>query len=179
MVIIGNFQSIDGISRTRLALIELEGQATVSNWNTDVYDVQCPVLRLPQYIRGIDISPDNSYVVVGSQGWRRVAEPACDTTVRFELSDLSGVQNQRQLQGVCRLHRQDRRACGPGQKNHPLHVGICPPYGAAPGRCGDQLTPRNHQLSTEAGQLQIAEFVPPSRTPTSARSRTVRHRVLA
>ncbi len=94
MVIIGNFQSIDGISRTRLAVIELDGQATVSNWNTDVYDVQCPVLRLPQYIRGIDIAPDDSYFVVGSQGWRRVGEPACDTTVRFDFKDLSDTDAQ-------------------------------------------------------------------------------------
>lgn len=94
LLIIGNFQSIDGISRTRLAVIELAGQATVSNWNTDVYDVQCPVLRLPQYIRGIDIAPDDSYFVVGTQGWRRVQEPACDTIARFDFGDLTDTDAQ-------------------------------------------------------------------------------------
>jgi len=94
MVIIGNFQSIDSISRTRLAVIELDGQASVSTWNTDVYDVQCPVLRLPQYIRGVDIAPDDSYFVVGSQGFRRRAEPACDTTVRFDFNDLTDTDVQ-------------------------------------------------------------------------------------
>jgi len=89
MTVIGNFQSIDGIPRTRLAVIELDGQARVSSWNSDVYDVQCPVLRLPQYIRAVDIAPDNSYFVVGSQGFRRPGEPACDTIVRFDFGDLN------------------------------------------------------------------------------------------
>jgi len=94
MVVIGNFQRIDNISRTRMAVIELDGQARVSTWNSDVYDVQCPVQRLPQYIRGVDISPDNSYFVVGSQGFRRQGEPACDTIVRFDFNDLSDTDVQ-------------------------------------------------------------------------------------
>jgi len=94
MVIIGNFETIDGMSRPRLAVIELDNQARVSTWNSDVYDVQCPVLRLPQYIRGIDIAPDNSYFVVGSQGFRRQALPACDTIVRFDFGDLNDTDVQ-------------------------------------------------------------------------------------
>jgi len=44
MVIFGNFSIIDGISRPRLALLELDGQARVSTWNTDIYDPQCASL---------------------------------------------------------------------------------------------------------------------------------------
>jgi len=89
LVVVGNFLSIDAVSRSRLALIELDGQARVSAWNTDVFDVQCPADRFPQYVKGMDIAPDDTYFVTGSTGFRRPGQPACDTVVRFELDDLT------------------------------------------------------------------------------------------
>lgn len=90
MVVVGNFTTINGASRSRLALVELGNQAVVSTWNTDVYDTRCPAdWRFPQYIKGIDIAPDDSYFVVGTTGFRIIGNPACDTVVRFELDDLS------------------------------------------------------------------------------------------
>ncbi len=94
MVVVGNFKTIDGFDRSRLAVIEIGDrntgeQTVVSAWNTDVYDVQCPIQRFPQYIFGMDVSPDNSYFVTGSSGFRRRGEPACDTTVRFDFGDLT------------------------------------------------------------------------------------------
>ncbi len=89
MVVVGNFATINGISRSRLALIELGEQAMVSTWNTDVFDIQCPASKFPQYIKGIDISPDDSYLVTGTTGFRRIGVPACDTILRFELDDLT------------------------------------------------------------------------------------------
>lgn len=94
MIVVGNFSVIDGVSRPRLALIELDGQARVSNWNTDIFDVQCPGILFPQYIRGIDIAPDNSYVVTGSSGFRTPGLPACDTVVRLEIDDLTNTNVQ-------------------------------------------------------------------------------------
>ena len=94
MVIVGNFTSIDGISRTRLALIELDGQARVSDWNTDVFDTTCPGSTFPQYILGIDISPDDAYLVTGTSGFRITGNPACDTVVRFEIDDLTNTDVQ-------------------------------------------------------------------------------------
>jgi len=95
LVMAGNFQSIDGLSRTRLAAIELEGQARVSDWNTDVFTALCPARSLfPQYIRGIDISPDNSYLVVGTTGHTIRDNPACDGITRFELTDLTNTNVQ-------------------------------------------------------------------------------------
>ena len=94
MIITGNFESIDSISRDRLALIELDGQASVSSWNTDVFDVQCPSSIFPQYILGIDISPDNNYLVTGTSGFRITGNPACDTIVRFEIDDLTNTDVQ-------------------------------------------------------------------------------------
>ena len=94
MVVIGNFETIDAMDRVRLAVIELDGVARVSSWNTDIYDVQCPAAKVPQYIRGIDIAPDDSYFLVGSQGFRRVGNPACDAITRFELNDLTNTDMQ-------------------------------------------------------------------------------------
>ena len=93
MLITGIFTSIDRISRTRIALLELDGQARVSSWNTDIYDVQCGSL-FPQYIQGFDIAPDNSYFIAGSNGGRQDLDPACDTISRFELDDLSDTDVQ-------------------------------------------------------------------------------------
>lgn len=90
MVVVGNFQTINGVSRSRLAVIELDEQAAVvSDWNTDVFDIQCPVKRFPQYIFGMDVSPDGSYFVTGTSGFRIRGNPACDTALRFNLDDLS------------------------------------------------------------------------------------------
>ena len=95
LVIAGNFTGINGLSRTRLAVIEIDGQAHVSDWNTDVFNVQCPAATLfPQYIRGIDVSPDNEYVVVGTTGHIIRDNPACDGITRFELTDLTNTNVQ-------------------------------------------------------------------------------------
>lgn len=89
MVAIGNFQRVNGQSRTRLAVIELDGQARVSDWNTDVFDDDCPSGRTPQYILGIDIAPDNRYFLTATTGFRRFGQLACDTILRFDFGDLS------------------------------------------------------------------------------------------
>ena len=89
MVVVGNFKTINGISRSRLAVLELGNQAVVSAWNTDVFDVQCPRLKSPQYINGIDIAPDDSYFVTGTTGAGLIGNPACDTILRFDFGDLT------------------------------------------------------------------------------------------
>lgn len=96
MVVVGNFTSINGISRTRLALLELDSPAMVSTWNTDVFDIDCPAGRLPQYIKGLDIAPDDSYFLTGSTGWYRLGsgEAACDAINRFDLNDLTNTNAQ-------------------------------------------------------------------------------------
>lgn len=89
MLVAGNFLSVNDTDRSRLALLELGEQATVSTWNTDIFDFQCPANRFPQYINGIDIAPDDSYFVTGTTGGYGDANPACDTILRFNLDDLT------------------------------------------------------------------------------------------
>jgi len=94
MVVVGNFTRIDGTSRPRLAVLEMDGQARVSTWNTDVFDEDCPGRKFPNDIQGIDIAPDDAYFVTGSTGFRRPAQPACDSVVRFDFGDLSDTDVQ-------------------------------------------------------------------------------------
>ena len=94
MVVVGNFRSINGVSRTRLALLEIGDQTSVSDWNTDVFDVQCPASKFPQYINGIDITPDDSYFVTGTTGGPLTGNPACDSILRFDLDDLTDTDAQ-------------------------------------------------------------------------------------
>ena len=68
MDVVGNFTSINGISHTRLCLLELGDQAVVSNWNCDVYDINCLARTFPQYVLGLDIAPYDSYFITGSSG---------------------------------------------------------------------------------------------------------------
>ena len=93
LLMFGNFSVIDGISRHRLALIELDGQARVSQWNTDIFDPQCASLW-PVQLRGIDIAPDDTYFIVGTSGARQGLNPACDTITRFDIDDLTDTDVQ-------------------------------------------------------------------------------------
>jgi len=87
MVVIGNWAKIDGIERNRLAVIDLTtAPATVADWQTDVYDVQCAARRFPQYILDMEISPDGSYFVTVSTGAYTGGNPACDTAVRWDIN---------------------------------------------------------------------------------------------
>lgn len=89
MVVVGNFTAVDGFSRSRLALIELGNNSQVSSWNTNVFDIQCPSSRFPQYINGIDIAPDDSYFITGTTGAGLIGNPACDSILRFDLDNLN------------------------------------------------------------------------------------------
>jgi hypothetical protein len=94
MVVVGNFESINGISRPRLALLDLVDQASVSTWNTNVFDFQCGSSIFPQYIQGIDIAPDDSYFLTATNGGRRRAQPACDSIARYDFGDLTDTDVQ-------------------------------------------------------------------------------------
>jgi hypothetical protein len=90
LVAIGNFGTIDGQVRSRLAVFDLSGPwATLSAWNTTIYSFQCGSLK-PQYVSDIDIAPDNTYFVVASSGGYGGGNLACDTAHRFNFADIGG-----------------------------------------------------------------------------------------
>lgn len=90
LVAIGNFGTIDGQDRARLAVFDLSGAtATLSPWTTSIYTFQCGSLK-PQYVSDIDIAPDDSYFVVASSGGYGGGNLACDTAHRFNFADVGG-----------------------------------------------------------------------------------------
>ncbi len=90
LLALGNFGTIDGQVRSRLAVFDLSGPvATLSPWMTTIYSFQCGGLK-PQYVSDIDISPDDSYFVVASSGGYGGGNLACDTAHRFNFADVGG-----------------------------------------------------------------------------------------
>ena len=96
LVIGGNFQTVGGVHREQVAVIDLSGaNATVANWATTRYENDCASVYDATWIRGIDTSPDSSWFAVDTTGAHFGADVLCDTTTRWELPPtLSGTDLQ-------------------------------------------------------------------------------------
>jgi hypothetical protein len=95
LVATGNFTSINGLAHIRAAMIDLGAtSATVSSWYYPGLEKGCQLFFVPNYLRGVDFSPDGSYFVLIGTG-RNPVTPAdlgtaiCDATARFETANLS------------------------------------------------------------------------------------------
>ncbi len=87
LVVVGNFSSINGVSRPRLAVIDISSNpATLADWSTNTFSIQCQATKWPQYIRDMDVSPDGTYFIVGSTGAYTNGNPACDSVTRWDLT---------------------------------------------------------------------------------------------
>ncbi|WP_020576111.1 PKD domain-containing protein [Actinopolymorpha alba] len=85
LVAIGNFSTVQGQPRVRLAVLDLTGsEAQVADWQTDFFAAACSA-SFDTYMRDLDISPDGSYFVVSTTGAYRAPPSPCDTTSRWEL----------------------------------------------------------------------------------------------
>ncbi len=89
LALAGNFQTIGTVARNQVALIDLQGTPKVANWSTDGYSNDCNPSYDDSWVRGVDISPDSSYVVFSGTGAYRGADSLCDTVARFELPPTS------------------------------------------------------------------------------------------
>jgi hypothetical protein len=89
LVVIGNFRKVDGILRDQLAVIDLTGaKAQVSStWATHSYEPQGSC-QFDMYVRGVSLSPDDSYFVVAATGGVH-PNTLTDAAARFELSTNS------------------------------------------------------------------------------------------
>lgn len=86
LVIGGNFRRVGAAERHQVAVIDLAGGgAKIAPWSTGRFIGDCAPAYEDTYIRGIDISPDNSYFVVNTTGAFFGADQMCDTTSRWEL----------------------------------------------------------------------------------------------
>ncbi len=86
LVAIGNFKTVDGLSRDQLVLLTLGTTQTVTpTWATNGYAPLCFNFAFDTYVRGVSFSPDGSYFVVTATGGY-VANTLCDTAARFETN---------------------------------------------------------------------------------------------
>jgi hypothetical protein len=90
LAVIGNFKLADGLPRDQVVVLDLTS-STVSvapDWRTRRYEPYCYSWAFDSYMRGMAVSPDGSYFVIGTTGG---ANPGtlCDSIARFEF-DATG-----------------------------------------------------------------------------------------
>jgi hypothetical protein len=95
----GTFLDVNGQSRPRVALISTGGglgvTATLANWEAPIFANNCSGEH--DYVRGIDFSPDGSFFVVATTGYKSDANGAasvCDATARFTANVNAGTNVQ-------------------------------------------------------------------------------------
>jgi len=87
LAISGPFLDVDGQSRPRVALIETGGRlgatATLANWAAPILANNCSAEH--DYVRGIDFSPDGSFLVIADTGYESASPgpSVCDAAARF------------------------------------------------------------------------------------------------
>jgi hypothetical protein len=92
----GSFQTVNGQSIPRLALISTGGAlgatATLDNWSAPILTNNCT--KQHNYVNAIDFSPDGSFFVVVNTGYKTTGGPAiCDSAARFETAATgTGIQ---------------------------------------------------------------------------------------
>jgi hypothetical protein len=82
----GNFRSAGGQSRVQIAMVDLSTTpATLADWQTSAFDVQCSEPGFDSQMRDIDMSPDGTYfVTVSTGGYDR--NGLCDAAARWETA---------------------------------------------------------------------------------------------
>jgi hypothetical protein len=86
LVLIGNFDMVDGVKKHQIAMLDISGTtATVTDWQTAFYETACSA-SFNTYMRDIAFSPDDSYFVVVTTGAYGGAGTACDSGARFETA---------------------------------------------------------------------------------------------
>jgi Ricin-type beta-trefoil lectin domain/Domain of unknown function (DUF5122) beta-propeller len=88
LAITGTFLDVNGQPRPRVALVGTTGglgtTATLENWAAPLFSNDCSSEH--DYVRGIDFSPDGSYLVVADTGFKsnpNTAPGVCDAAARF------------------------------------------------------------------------------------------------
>ena len=86
LVAIGNFTTVDGLSRRQVATLDLTGpSAAVANWQTSRFAEACSN-SFDTYMRDVDIDPEGQYFVIVATGAYRSGR-MCDSASRWELRD--------------------------------------------------------------------------------------------
>lgn len=95
----GTFLDVNGQSRPRVALINTGGglglTATLANWAAPILANNCSGEH--DYVRGIDFSPDGSYFVIATTGYKSDTSgvaSVCDAAARFTANVNAGTSVQ-------------------------------------------------------------------------------------
>ncbi len=91
MAVIGNFYTINGVTRDQIAMFNLNGTAATldTNWASSAYSANCFWFLFDGYMRDVDFSPDGSYFTVAAAGGHEAINPlqaGCDSIYRFETN---------------------------------------------------------------------------------------------
>jgi hypothetical protein len=89
MVAIGNFRTVDGATRTQIAMWDTTvSPAVLTSWSTDGYNHPCAANAFDTYMRDVSITPDGSYFAVATTGAFDGGvnnNSLCDTITRWEM----------------------------------------------------------------------------------------------
>ncbi len=90
LAVVGNFTQADGLERDQAMVVDLTSTtATVDpDWRTRRYEPYCYSFAFDSYMRGLSVSPDDSYFVISTTGGG-VRGTLCDNIARFEF-DATG-----------------------------------------------------------------------------------------
>jgi hypothetical protein len=97
LVATGNFTTVNGQSRSQIAMFDISGATSyaLANWYTTLYQSSCGS-QFDTYISDVQYSPDGSYFIVSTTGGfggdfaSTRTESGCDVVARFE-SNTSGL----------------------------------------------------------------------------------------
>ncbi len=89
LVAIGNFTSVGGQAHVRAVMVNLGSTATLNSWYYAGLTKSCQITTVPNYLRGVDFSPDGSFFVLVATGRNPVTASdmgiaLCDVAARFE-----------------------------------------------------------------------------------------------
>jgi hypothetical protein len=92
LVLIGNFRTVGGLAREQVAVIDTAADpAVVSAWATASYEPMCASV-FDSYTKGLDISPDGTWMVIATTGAFGGQSKLCDSVARWDLTATSDGQ---------------------------------------------------------------------------------------
>ncbi len=84
LMVIGAITRVGQENRVQVAMFDLTtGRPELADWWTDAFNQACQQ-GFDTWVRGVDFSPDGSYLVVVTTGRRSGMDLLCDTASRFE-----------------------------------------------------------------------------------------------
>ncbi|WP_051167847.1 delta-60 repeat domain-containing protein [Actinoplanes sp. N902-109] len=87
VVAVGNFTTVNDVTRNQVVMIDTSGTPVVANWSTDRYVAGCASDAFPFYVQDVDFSDDGKYFVLVANGGQTDGYAYCDATARFETAD--------------------------------------------------------------------------------------------